>query len=175
VSDQTSAEPATDSVAQLMRASAKPRCMEVELGGGLYGLEVEHVKEVVALRPLSRVFHAPPAIAGVLNLRGEVLIVIDLGMLLTGRPGPRGSSARVVVLRRTDLERTHAGLLVERLGGLREMPSQLQAAPGTLSAAAFRLVAGVIPSPPPCSVLDMTALFQSPELLALAMAGEMTT
>ena len=162
------AEP-VDSVAELMQASSKPRCMEVELQGGLFGLDVEHVKEVIALRPISRVFHAPPVIAGVVNLRGEVLTVIDLAVLFGKVSLSAPTSARIVVLRDDGEPRRLAGVLVDRLGALREMPAEgLGAIPTTLSPTVARLLAGVIPSTPPCGVIDVAALFQTPELEALA-------
>ena len=162
------AEP-VDSVAELMQASSKPRCMEIELEGGLFGLDVEYVKEVIALRPMSRVFHAPPVIAGVVNLRGEVLTVIDLAVLLGKSSAGSAASARIVVLRDAGEPRRLAGVLVDRLGALREMPPEgLAAIPTTLSPSVARLMAGVIPSPPPCGVIDVGALFQTPELMSLA-------
>jgi len=159
----------SDSVAELMQSSSKPRCMEIELAGGLFGLDVEHVKEVIALRPMSRVFHAPPVIAGVVSLRGEVLTVIDLAVLLGKSSASTAASARIVVLRDAGETRSLAGVLVDRLGALREMPPDgLAPIPTTLSPAVARLVAGVIPSTPPCGVIDVGALFQTQELLALA-------
>ncbi|HEU5073346.1 MAG TPA: chemotaxis protein CheW [Polyangiaceae bacterium] len=158
-----------DSVAELMQASSKPRCMEIELSGALFGLDVEDVKEVIALRPISRVFHAPPVIAGVVNLRGEVLTVIDLAVLFGKNSASLASSARIVVLRDAGEPRRLAGVLVDRLGALREMPAEgLASIPTTLSPAVARLLAGVIPSTPPCGVIDVAALFQAPELSILA-------
>jgi len=157
-----------------MQTAAKPRCMEVELAGGLFGLDVEHVKEVIALRPITRVFHAPPVIAGVVNLRGDVLTVIDLAVLLGQSSVTSASSARIVVLRDAG-ERRLAGVLVDRLGALREMPPEgLAQVPTTLSSSVARLLSGVIPSAPPCGVIDVAELFQTPELLALAGGAPLT-
>jgi len=72
------------------------RCLDVSRGHGAMGLGVEdaavheagqlgthgadflaryELQEVLGMRPLSRVFHAPPVVAGVMNLRGDVLPV----------------------------------------------------------------------------------------------------
>lgn len=170
-----SAESSADSVAQLMQTAAKPRCMEVELAGGLFGLDVEYVKEVIALRPITRVFHAPPVIAGVVNLRGDVLTVIDLAVLLGGSSVTSASSARIVVLRDAGEPRRLAGILVDRLGALREMPPEgLAQVPTTLSSHVARLLSGVIPSAPPCGVIDVSELFHTPELLAFAGGASLT-
>ena len=165
-----------DSTAQLMQrlmqSSAQPRCMEIELGGGLYGLNVDDVKEVVALRPISKVFHAPSVIAGVANLRGDVLAVIDLCALLTGTPSRRAAASRIVVLRDRTGTRRQAGLLVDRLGVLRDMPQELALVPATLGPLHSRLIAGVLSSPPPCSVIDVAQLFALPQLSLFATGEE---
>ncbi len=167
--DLPPADGSADSVGRLMQAATKPRCIEVELGEGLYGLDVEHVKEIVALKPMSRVFHAASAIAGIVNLRGDVLTVIDLPVLLCGTPSRRGPGARIVVLRDAPGRRRQAGLLVDGLGALRELPTTgLGPVPGTLPGPAARLIAGVVPTSPACSLLDLEALFESPELVELA-------
>src|SRR5690349_9259647 len=54
------------------------RCIAVRIGPALYGLPVAHVQEVIGARTVTRVFHAPSALAGVTNLRGEVLPVLEL-------------------------------------------------------------------------------------------------
>ena len=74
---------------------SRSRCIAVRVGTALYGLPVEHVQEVIGMRPITRVFHAPAALAGVTNLRGEVLPVIELGLLLGGDaelPTPRAAT-----------------------------------------------------------------------------------
>ena len=53
------------------------------VAGAPYGLALEDVQEVIGMRTLTRVFHAPAAVAGVTSLRGEVLPVLD-GMIGDG-------------------------------------------------------------------------------------------
>ena len=139
------------------------------VGRSLYGLPLEDVQEVIGMRQLTRVFHAPPAVAGVTSLRGEVLPVLDLGVLLGGSASGVGSDARIVVVReRAELKRW-AGLRVDELGPLREVPADgLAAPPTTLSDAARELVEGVISEAPPCSVLRLSSILASPLLVGLA-------
>jgi purine-binding chemotaxis protein CheW len=127
------------------------------------------VAEVVDLKPLSRVFHAPAAIAGVENLRGEVLPVIDLSVLIGEGPSAPTPDSRIVVVREVAGARRRAGVLVDELGVLRELPkSGLEAVPSTLPEATARLVAGIIKAAPPCCVLDVEAILGSEELSSLA-------
>ena len=44
-----------------------------QVADGLYGLDVARVHEVLRPQPLTRVPLAPPAVAGLLNLRGQIV------------------------------------------------------------------------------------------------------
>ncbi len=63
------------------------------LAGESYGFPLDRVREVVKLAPIAPVPFIPAHILGVINLRGEILPVLDprrlLG-LLPASPGPRG-------------------------------------------------------------------------------------
>jgi chemotaxis signal transduction protein len=101
--------------------------------------------------------------------------VVDLGLLLgvadTSVAG--GREARIVVVREAGGAKRRAGLRVDELCGLREIPDEgLSAAPGTASDRVRNVVVGVIPAAPPCSVLDVTAILDAPELAALAGRAE---
>ncbi len=148
---------------------AQSRCVAVRVGEALYGLDVDEVKEVVDPRPLTRVFHAPPAMAGVASLRGEVLPVIDLGVLLGRDPRASEREGRIVVVRERGGERRSAGLWVDELGGLRDVPeSGLADLPPSITASLGEIALGMIPDPPPCTVLSVTAVLGAPELVPLA-------
>jgi len=151
-------------------SAAGERCIAVTVASALYGLPVDEVQEVIGMRPLTRVFHAPEAIAGVTNLRGDVLPVLDLGLLLGGPPRLEGAAdARIVVVRERTGARRHAGLCVAALRGLREYPATgLDPVPVTLPETARAFVLGIIPSPPPCAVLSVAALLDAPVLAPLA-------
>lgn len=67
-------------------------------GGRWFGIPLEAVREIVTARPFTPLPGAPAAICGVINLRGKVLTVVDLG---TSLHLPRASASddhRVVVL-----------------------------------------------------------------------------
>jgi purine-binding chemotaxis protein CheW len=72
-----------------------PEVMLVRLGGSSYALPVASVREVVRLPAVTRVPGLPPFVAGLTNVRGRVLAVLDLRQLLQ-LDGPRGE--RLVIL-----------------------------------------------------------------------------
>lgn len=55
------------------------------LGGARWAAEIRHVREVVSLGFVSTVPTAPPGIAGVFNLRGTIVPVLDV-LALVGLP-----------------------------------------------------------------------------------------
>ena len=63
------------------------------LDGDLYGIEVEHVQEVLRSQQLTRVPLAPTAVAGLINLRGQVVTAIELRERLGRPPRPAGTDA----------------------------------------------------------------------------------
>jgi purine-binding chemotaxis protein CheW len=69
------------------------------LGGGRWAAEIRHVREVVSLGFVSTVPTAPPGIAGVFNLRGTIVPVLDV-LALVGRaphlPPRQGDGALIV-------------------------------------------------------------------------------
>lgn len=145
------------------------RCISVIVGSAHYALHLGEVQEVIGLRPLTRVFHSPPAIAGVTSLRGEVLAVLDLGVLLGGASAGHGLHGRVLVVR--DKDKRCAGLLVDALAGLREVPpGGLVPLPSTLTAQVRELSEGVIGSVPPCVVLRVSRLLAAPGLASVAQS-----
>ncbi len=60
----------------------KISALSFELGGELYGIALKHLAETRRGTPLRRLPCAPPHLAGVMNLRGELIPVIDLGPIL---------------------------------------------------------------------------------------------
>ncbi|TMA24631.1 MAG: chemotaxis protein CheW [Deltaproteobacteria bacterium] len=67
------------------------------VGDGLYGIELPRVQEVLRPLPLTRVPLAPPAVVGLLNLRGQIVPAVDLRTLL--RLPPRDAAGGMVVVR----------------------------------------------------------------------------
>lgn len=72
-----------------------PVCVRVRVGAEHYALPVDSVLEVSKLGDFVPVPGAPPAVLGVLNVRGQVVPVVDLAPLLGAARG--GERPRVVV------------------------------------------------------------------------------
>lgn len=138
----------------------------VEVAGSAYGIAVADVQEVVGYRTPTRVFHAPKALAGVTNLRGEVLPVIDLASLLQddAEARPEAAEPRVVVVRERSGAKRRVGLKVDALLGLREVPAGRHTeVPPAVQARLGDLVVGVVSDPPPAfALLSIEGILNAP-------------
>ena len=94
---------------ELARVVAPPAAgADVELaffssGGEQFAIDADHVVEVSTLPEIEAVPWVPAVFRGVGNYRGEVLPVVDLRVLLTGKP-QTGVSKWMIVLGRTRAE-----------------------------------------------------------------------
>ena len=110
------------------------------LDGDLYGVEVEHVQEVLRSQKLTRVPLAPPAVAGLINLRGQVVTAIELRERL-GRPArPAGEEPVVIVVR---LHGEAVSLLVDSIADVVDVDLRdFEAPPDTMDGTARELIRG---------------------------------
>ena len=79
-------------------ADRSSRWLRLRCAGQAYGLELLQVQEVVLPTPLLPLRGTPPAMLGVMNLRGQVVPVLDLGVHLGQAPQPATAATRYVVL-----------------------------------------------------------------------------
>src|SRR3569833_1351775 len=110
------------------------------LDGDLFGVEVEHVQEELRSQSITRVPLAPPAVAGLINLRGQVVTAIELRERL-GRPArPEGDETVVLVVR---LHGEAVSLLVDSIADVVDVNVRdFEAPPDTLDGAGRDLIRG---------------------------------
>ncbi|HSN90867.1 MAG TPA: chemotaxis protein CheW [Anaeromyxobacteraceae bacterium] len=114
-----------------------------EAAGYACALDVRHVLEVLASAHVTRVPGAPAALRGVLNLRGAVLPVLDLGIRLGGEPVAGGERPLVIV---EVASAGHCAILTESVLGLRVVEdSSLLPPPANVLRSAARLVEKIAP------------------------------
>jgi purine-binding chemotaxis protein CheW len=110
------------------------------LDGDLYGVEVGHVQEVLRSQGLTRVPLAPPAVAGLINLRGQVVTAIELRERLGLPPRPAGTDAVVIVVR---LHGEAVSLLVDSIADVADVDiHDFEPPPDTMEGPARELIRG---------------------------------
>ena len=90
------------------------------VGQYLFGVEVSLVQEIVRLQTITPVPLSGREIAGLINLRGEVLTAVDLRARLGLPPADSGRDPINVVVR---VDEEPVSLLVDEIGGVQEVSS----------------------------------------------------
>jgi chemotaxis signal transduction protein len=122
----------------------------VVLGGERYAVPVDVVLEVVRVGRLTAVPAAPRAVLGVVNLRGEVLPVLDVAGLVGLAPAAPDRSIVVV-----EHAGRRAGLAVEALLDVAPLPAVLDEAEGPCLLGSALVDGSLV------GVLDVGALFDA--------------
>jgi purine-binding chemotaxis protein CheW len=67
------------------------------LAGGSYGIELDAVREIIPFRRATRLPGAPAHVSGLVNVRGAIVTVIDLGAQLEDAPSARDKSSVMLI------------------------------------------------------------------------------
>lgn len=151
---QALAEPDEDRL--IHTAPTGQRWLRVAVADDRYAVELLRVQEVVRLAPVIAVRGAVPSLLGVMNLRGRVVPVHDLGRWLRRQPVQPDDRARIVVLEYQD---ELVGLLVTAVTDVvtLETPQIEPPNPGLRD----RIGMGIARTPgaPPTVLLDARVVF----------------
>lgn len=131
------------------------------VGGTLMGVDAMQVQEVVPLASLTRVHHASEHIAGIINLRGQIVTVVDLNCRL-GISG-QGHSSRDIFIVSSMGE--NIGLMVDEAADV--IPADLNSLaplPANMSQTQQKFLKGICQSEiPPIAILDINAVLKVEE------------
>src|SRR4051812_33279803 len=71
----------------ILEQLAAARTLLFRVAGSVYGCDIDAVREIIPYRRATRLPGAPPYVQGLINLRGTIVTVLDLGARLEpGRP-----------------------------------------------------------------------------------------
>jgi len=112
------------------------------LGEHLFGIEIGSVQEVLRSQEITRVPLAPPAVRGVINLRGRIIPAVDLRHCFEMGPRSGDREPANIVVRGTGS--TSTSLLIDEIGDVVETTaSAYEGPPPTLGGRARDLIEGV--------------------------------
>ncbi|MGI4758565.1 MAG: chemotaxis protein CheW [Janthinobacterium lividum] len=90
----------------------------------LLGVEVTRVQEVIRYQPMTVVPLAPCAVEGLINLRGQIVVALDLRRSLGLPPAPAGTLPMNVVIQSED---SVVSFLVDDVGDVIDVPPETYA------------------------------------------------
>ena len=134
-------------------------CLEVR--GQVFGVEVQMIREIVRSLALTPLPKAPRLLEGVIDLRGTIIPVVDLGRVLGGEPVDAGARARIAIL---DVDGLVFGL---RAGAASDVlavsAADVQSPPALAAQAGYDAVRAVVRREglPPVLVLSLEHVLES--------------
>jgi purine-binding chemotaxis protein CheW len=99
---------------------AEKQMVLFELGAETYGLDIATVHEIIRMQPITKVPKAPVYVEGVINLRGKVIPVIDIGKRFGFEKPQENKNNRIVVVY---LQDTTMGIVVDAVTEVIRIPN----------------------------------------------------
>lgn len=100
----------------------KGKYLTFSLGSELYGINIGYVTEIVGLQRINPIPDSPDYIKGVINLRGNIIPVIDMNLKFGKAETPLTDRACTVVVQ---LQEQTVGLIVEQVRDVESIPDRL--------------------------------------------------
>jgi len=127
------------------------------VGASLYGCDIADAREIIPLRPATRLPGAPAFVRGLINIRGTIVTVMDLGLRLDPKRGPTKAGS-ILVVRHNDRV---VGLIVDRVEDVRALTTIVDGADAGVKGGAAGIVKGIATSNDATVViLDLGALIE---------------
>jgi purine-binding chemotaxis protein CheW len=106
------------------------------LGKEEYGLEILKVREIIGWLDITALPRTPPYVKGVVNLRGQVIVVVDLRAKFSMEPAPKTDQTCIIVVEISHAGRKlSTGIIVDHVSEVLEIPADHIEDPPTFGAA----------------------------------------
>lgn len=92
------------------------------LGNEEFGVNIHDLQEIIRMMPITRVPNAPPFVEGVVNLRGQVIPIIELRRRIGMEASPHDKSTRIIVVQ---LGKKTVGFIVDAVGEVKRIPGRV--------------------------------------------------
>lgn len=77
----------------------KVQYIVIKLGNEQYGIDIKYIDNIVRMQSITRVPHVPNYIKGVINLRGEVIPVLNLRLKMNLDEVEETKASRIIILK----------------------------------------------------------------------------
>lgn len=142
-------------------ADGRIEVLEFMLAHERYAVESEHVRDVYPLEQLTPVPCTPAFVLGIVNLRGEILSVIDIKKFFDLPEKGLTDLNKVIVL---ESDSMRFGILADAIVGVHAIPvADIQASLPTLTGIREEYLKGVTPGR--TVILDAEALLSDPDIV----------
>lgn len=128
------------------------------VNGEEYGVDIMIVREIKGWTGVTRLPNTPEYLCGVMNLRGIIVPIFDLGCRFTGKSAVVTANSVIIILA---VRGRNIGILVDAVSDILDIPeSEVKAAPDAENQSGRKFVSGLISLEERMVVLlDMQTLF----------------
>lgn len=103
---------------ELVEVEPSVGILEFMLSNERYAIRVSETNEIIRMVETVPVPKAPPYIKGIINLRGDVISIVDIGLLVDRKKRDLTKDSRILIV---SADNESAGLLVEKVMGIRKV------------------------------------------------------
>lgn len=142
------------------------------IGSEEYGVEVDKVRTIERMIPLTRVPKTPPFVKGVINLRGSIIPVIDLRGRFGLKETDYTENTRNIIVNVNDIE---VGLIVDSASDVIDINSDMiEAPPEIVGGIKAKYLQGVakLNDQRILILLNLTEVLNKQEIIQLEKIGE---
>ena len=108
-----------DMTAKVSSETTKNRILSFMKGNEDFGLEIDVVKEIINTIDITPVPHTPDYIKGIMNMRGDIIPIIDVRTRFMMEPRGYDSMTCIVVIEEKD---SNIGLIVDSVNEVKHIP-----------------------------------------------------
>lgn len=110
-----------------------------------YALDINIVREIVEMMPITAIPRAPVHIRGVINLRGEIVNIVNLNTFLKLPDRPITKDQKIIVLMAEVAGGNNVGIIVDTVSSVTEIPaSQIDCMTESLAGNESKYIKGII-------------------------------
>lgn len=150
-------------------SGSSERFLCFRIGADNFAIPLLAVKQVIGMPEVTPVPQMPGHFLGIMNLRGQVVSVVDLRRRLGVKPEKSNETSVVII----DCESHHLGLVVDEVQSvLSPSADELSPAPALGESPAGRYITGVYRNGDRLIlIMDVLHLLSSDEMMAMKAAG----
>ena len=119
----------------------REKYLTFHLGGETYGIEIRHVREIIGIQKITEVPEMPEFLRGVINLRGQVIPVMDVRTRFKMDRRDYDDRTCVIVV---EVQDNTMGLVVDTVSEVADIPdAEVQPPPKVSKAVSSRYIKGM--------------------------------
>jgi purine-binding chemotaxis protein CheW len=108
----------------------KDKYLTFQIGDEDYGIEIRHVTEIIGIQKITEVPDMPAFVKGVINLRGQVIPVMDVRTRFHMEPREYDDRTCVIVVR---INESAIGMVVDTVNEVADIPEEAVSPPPMVS------------------------------------------